>query len=110
MLAAYSDRYVIDLPAHHTFPIKKYELIRNKLISEGTLSLADLIEPPPAVDEDILLVHTFDYVNRMKHRDLTDREIRRLGLPWSPKLVLRSRTSVAGTVISARNAMNDGVA
>ena len=110
MRATYSDRYVIDLSDHHTFPIQKYRLICEKLLDKGALSTTDLIEPPPATDEDLLLVHTPDYVNRMKNGEMTDREIRRLGLPWSPKLVLRSLTSVQGTLISARNAMDDGVA
>src|SRR5215472_10403568 len=103
MRATYSDRYVIDLPQHHTFPIKKYSMICDALLRDGVLSASDLIEPPPATDGDLLLVHGHDYVDRMQNGKLTEREIRRLGLPWSPKLVLRSRTSVQGTVISARN-------
>src|SRR5882724_11710660 len=110
MLAAYSDRYVIDLPAHHTFPIQKYRLICERLLAEGTLTPSDLIEAGLASDEDLLLVHTPDYVNRMQSGEMTDRELRRLGLPWSPKLVQRSRSSVSGTVISARHAINYGVA
>jgi acetoin utilization deacetylase AcuC-like enzyme len=110
MLAAYSDRYVIDLPAHHTFPIQKYRLICERLLAEATLTPSDLIEAGLASDEDLLLVHTSDYVYRMQDGQLTERELRRLGLPWSPKLVQRSRSSVSGTVISARNAVDHGVA
>src|SRR6185369_11203958 len=98
MIAAYSDRYVIDLPAHHTFPIQKYRLICERLLSEGTLASEDLIEPGLAIDTDLMLVHASDYVNRMEHGQLTDKELRRLGLPWSPKLVQRSRSSVSGTI------------
>ena len=110
MRAAYSDRYVIDLPEHHTFPIQKYRLICEKLLTEGTLACADLVEPGLAIDEDLLLVHTSDYVNRMQNGELTDKELRRLGLPWSPKLVQRSRSSVSGTVTAARIAITNGVA
>jgi len=110
MRATYSDRYVIDLPQHHTFPIKKYSMICDALLRDGVLSASDLIEPPPATDDELLLVHTHDYVDRIQNAELTEREIRRLGLPWSPKLVLRSRTSVQGTVISAWNAIEEGIA
>jgi acetoin utilization deacetylase AcuC-like enzyme len=110
MHAAYSDRYVIDLPAHHTFPIQKYRLICQKLLAEATLTPDDLIEPGLAVDSDLLLVHTQDYVNRMEHGQMTERELRRLGLPWSPKLVQRSRSSVSGTITAARIALARGVA
>src|SRR5215471_8913406 len=110
MFAAYSDRYVIDLPAHHTFPIQKYRLICERLLAEGTLTGTDLIETGLATDEDLLLVHTPDYVNRMQNRQLTDGELRRLGLPWSPKLVQRSRSSVSGTIIASGIAVVKGVA
>jgi len=110
MHAAYSDRYVIDLPEHHTFPIQKYRLISERLLAEGTLAQTDLVEPGLATDEDLMLVHTSDYVNRMQDGQLTDRELRRLGLPWSPKLVQRSRSSVSGTVTAAGIAITEGVA
>src|SRR5581483_7987748 len=110
MRATYSDRYVIDLPEHHTFPIKKYKMICENLIRDGVLAASALIEPSPATDDDLLLVHTRDYVDRMENGTMSDREIRRLGLPWSPKLVLRSRTSVQGTILSARNALEEGIA
>ncbi|HET9532944.1 MAG TPA: histone deacetylase [Blastocatellia bacterium] len=108
MRAFYSSRYVIKLPENHTFPINKYSLIRDRLIFEATLSNASIAEPRPATREEILLVHTADYYDRLVEGLLTDREIRRLGLPWSQALVGRSRLSVAGTIAAARVALSDG--
>ncbi|HEY7543434.1 MAG TPA: histone deacetylase [Blastocatellia bacterium] len=107
MRAFYSDRYVIELPAGHTFPIIKYEMVRNRLLSEGTLVEEMISEPQPAARDEILLAHTADYYDRFVAGQLTPREIRRLGLPWSEKLVGRSCLSVAGTMAAARAALAD---
>ena len=97
MRAFYSDRYVIALPEHHQFPIIKYAMIRQRLDREGTLAPDQISEPKPAGRDEILLVHTPDYYDRLVEGRLSEREIRRLGLPWSEALVGRSRLSVAGT-------------
>lgn len=108
MRAFYSNRYVIKLPENHRFPIIKYALIRDRLVSDATLSESYIIEPKPADREEILLVHTADYYDRLAEGRLTGREVRRLGLPWSEALVGRSRLSVAGTLAAGRAALTDG--
>jgi len=108
MQAFYSDRYVIKLPAHHSFPITKYALIHDQLVAEGTLEESRVTEPRFVEREEVLLVHTSDYYDRMTEGRLTDREIRRLGLPWSEALVGRSRVSVGGTLAASRAALAEG--
>ncbi len=107
MRAFYSQRYVIKLPDGHAFPITKYSMIRDRLVAEGTLEPGGLSEPALADREQVLLVHTRDYYDRLVDGLLTEREIRRLGLPWSEALVGRSRTAVGGTLAAARVALND---
>ena len=109
MRVFHSNQYTISLPDGHTFPISKYQKIRDRLVDEGTLSQAEVLEPEPAEREEILLVHTADYYDRFVAGGLTPREVRRLGLPWSEALVRRSRFSVAGTVHAARRAMAEGL-
>lgn len=109
MRAFYSDRYVIALPEGHQFPIIKYSMIRRSLDAEKTLAPGQVSEPPPAARDEILLVHTADYYDRLVAGRLTEREVRRLGLPWSEALVGRSRLAVAGTLAAARAALTDGV-
>ena len=109
MRVFHSNLYTIPLPPGHTFPIGKYQLIRERLVSEGSLSQEDIREPAPAEREEILLVHTADYYDRFVAGELTPREMRRLGLPWSEALVRRSRFSVAGTVHAAHSALDEGI-
>ncbi len=54
----YTPRYYADIGEGHVFPIRKFELVRDRLLGEGTLSAGDLREPPPAPLADVLLVHT----------------------------------------------------
>jgi acetoin utilization deacetylase AcuC-like enzyme len=90
--------------------MNKYRLVRDRLLDEGSITDRDLIEPPLAADEDILLVHTPAYWFRCKRGELTAHEVRTIGFPWSEGLINRSRASAQGTIIAAKNALCDGVA
>jgi len=110
MLVSYSPRYYADIGEGHVFPIRKFELVRDRLLREGTLAAGEIVEPYPAAVEDVLLVHTEDYVTRLRAGALTERELRRLGLPWSKALVRRSFLATSGTINAARAALSGGVA
>ena len=105
----YSPHYYADIGEGHVFPIRKFELVRDKLLREGTLKPTDLAEPQPAPIRDVLLVHTENYITRLRAGTLTPREIRRLGLPWSKGLVRRSFLAAGGTIAAARHALNHGI-
>lgn len=105
----YSPYYYADIGEGHIFPIRKFELVREKLLAEKTLEPGELVGPEPAAIDDLLLVHTEDYISRLIGGNLMPKEIRRLGLPWSRSLVRRSLHAVSGTVSAARCAMVDGV-
>lgn len=109
MRVSYTPLYYADIGEGHVFPIKKFEMVRDRLLREGTLSPQNLVEPQPASVEDVMLVHTEDYVRRLRAGALTAREIRRLGLPWSKALVRRSFLAAAGTINAARWALEDGI-
>ncbi|HJU54748.1 MAG TPA: histone deacetylase [Pyrinomonadaceae bacterium] len=106
---SYTPRYYADIGEGHVFPIRKFELVRDRLLREGTLRAADIVEPQPAPLKDVLLVHADDYVTRLRAGRLTPREIRRLGLPWSKALVRRSFLATGGTLNAARWALAEGV-
>jgi len=106
----YSPYYYADIGENHVFPIKKFELVRDKLLREGTVKPSEIVEPQPAKIEDLLLVHTEDYITRLRNGTLTTREIRRLGLPWSKSLVRRSFLAISGTINAARHALKNRVA
>ena len=108
MQVFYTPRYYADIGQGHIFPIRKFELVRDKLLAEGTLHPEEIVEPDPAPLEDVLLVHTEDYVSRLCSGDLTQKEVRRLGLPWSESLVRRSFYAVGGTLAAAAVSLTDG--
>jgi acetoin utilization deacetylase AcuC-like enzyme len=104
----YTPRYYADIGQGHIFPIRKFELVRDKLLAEGTLHPDEIVEPAPAPLADVLLVHTDDYVSRLCSGELTAKEIRRLGLPWSESLVRRSFYAVGGTLAATSAALTEG--
>jgi acetoin utilization deacetylase AcuC-like enzyme len=105
----YSPYYYADIGEGHVFPIKKFELVRDKLLAEETLSSSEIVEPQPAEIEDVLLIHTKDYVSRLRGGTLTAKEVRKLGLPWSQSLVRRSFLATSGTINAAKHALETGV-
>jgi len=105
MRVFYSPHYYANIGEGHVFPIRKFELARDVLLREGTLTQSDLAEPQPAPIQDVLLVHTEDYITRLRAGTLTQREIRKLGLPWTKGLVRRSFLAAGGTIAAARHAL-----
>lgn len=106
----YSPDYYADIGDGHVFPIKKFELVRDLLLTEGTVTPDEIIEPQEASVEDVLLVHTEDYISRLRSGELTQKEIRKLGLPWSRSLVRRSFLATSGTINAAKWALENGLA
>ena len=110
MKAFYSDTFVLPLPENHRFPMAKYRLLRERILAEGIIAPEDLIVPPAATDEQILRAHDADYLERVVGGDLTAHEIRRIGFPWSPEMVERSRRSSGATIMAGRTALEEGIA
>ncbi len=110
MFVFYSPGYYAEIGEGHVFPIRKFERAAERLLHEGTLTRAELVAPEPAAMADVRLVHTEDYVTRLRAGALTPRELRRLGLPWSKALVRRSFLATSGTINAARIALREGVA
>lgn len=110
MLHAWSSaRYTFPLPAGHRFPIEKYALLRQAVLDAGIVTGASLHEPARVGTEDLLRVHTADYVERFTGGRLGAVEVRRLGFPWSPALVERSYRAAGGTCEAAERALDTGI-
>jgi acetoin utilization deacetylase AcuC-like enzyme len=105
----YSDTFSFPLPPGHRFPLGKYSVLRKRLLAEKTVNPDTLILSKPATDEQLLRVHTSQYLKRVMRGDLTPNQIRRIGLPWSPELVARSRRSVGGTIAASQAALEQGI-
>lgn len=105
----YSDTFPLPLPDGHRFPLAKYSLLREKLLREDVLRPQDLYLSPAASDEQLYQAHAVEYVRRVAGGLLSEKEIRRIGFPWSPELVERSRRSVGGTIAACRGALQEGI-
>lgn len=108
-LAFYADHFVLPLPSTHKFPMAKYSGLRQRLLETAVLPPEALHEAPAASDEELLRVHTRDYLERVKRGELTPKEQRRIGFPWSPQMVERSRRSTGATIAASRSALQAGV-
>jgi len=106
----YSDIFVLPLPPEHRFPMQKYALLRRQVSAYELVPPEQLCLPEAATDAQISRAHDPDYLRRVRAGLLTTQEIRRIGFPWSPELVERSRRSVGATIAACRAALQDGVA
>lgn len=110
MNAFVTEMFPLPLPQGHRFPREKYLLLRERIDASGLFRPGQLLIPHAATDEELLRVHTADYIDRVQFGTLTEAEQRRIGFPWSPELAERSRRSTGGTIDAARAALSDGVA
>jgi len=109
MRAFTSARYAVDI-GHHSYPMDKYRLVPERLLRENVLASEDLLEPEAATLDDILRVHTPEYVHAFVAGTLERKAMLRIGLPWSPALVRRAFAVIGGTIGAAHLALDDGVA
>lgn len=93
----------------HVFPMEKYKLIHDRLISEKMAFEKDFIEPKPASDEDILAVHSQDYLFKLKKGTLSPLEILRLELPYSKELVEFFLITCGGTILASQLSLKNGI-
>ncbi|HRE48758.1 MAG TPA: histone deacetylase [Aggregatilineales bacterium] len=105
----FTDSYVLPLPEGHRFPMSKYALLRARVIDSQIVPFADMWIPHAATDEEILRVHTPDYLTRVVKGELSAKELRKIGFPWSPAMVERSRRSSGATIEACRAALAEGV-
>ena len=103
----YHDRYDLNL-GPHVFPSQKFRLIYEMLLREGLAGEEDFLPPNPASDEDILRVHTADWVRKLKTGTLTASEIMLLEVPYSPELVEAVWLAAGGSILAAQSALRDG--
>jgi acetoin utilization deacetylase AcuC-like enzyme len=104
----YHPGYDLNLGAH-VFPSRKYRLIHDALLDDGTAEPADFIEPDPATDDDVLLVHGHGWVERLTSGTLTIKELITLEIPYSEAMVRAFWLATGGTILAARSALRDGV-
>ncbi len=104
----YSDDYFLPIGSH-VFPAEKYRRIHDQLIKESIAEPSDFLTPQPASDQDILLVHTPQYVQKLKTGTLSPREEQEMEIPYSPELVRAFWLAAGGSILAADHALKDRV-
>jgi len=100
VVVVYSPRYRIDLGLH-VFPTEKYQRVHARLLETGVITSADVVEPEPATWEQLALVHTPEYLEKMQDGTLSREDVAQLELPWSQAMVDGFRLMTGGTVRAA---------
>lgn len=102
----YSDQYVIELPPGHKFPMQKYRMVRELLVSDGAYEF----EPAPFAEQSTIeRVHDAEYVRSVLDGSVSPQILRRIGFPWSENMVKRTLASVGGTLAATKDALDSGL-
>jgi acetoin utilization deacetylase AcuC-like enzyme len=106
----YSEHFVLPLPDGHRFPMVKYSMLRERVEAAGISGPAEMRVPRPVSDEELLRSHERGYLRRVVGGTVTQKEMRRIGFPWSQRMVERSRRASGGTLGACLAALEDGFA
>lgn len=93
----------------HVFPSQKFRLIRERLLNERFACPGDFVQPEFAPVEDLLLVHTREWVDKLRKGTLTYFDILKLEIPYSRQTVRAFFLAAGGTTLAARLALRDGI-
>ena len=104
----YSDAYYLPI-GNHVFPAEKYRRVRERLMSLGVAEPGDFLEPQPATDQDILLVHNPEYVRKLKNGTLSPHEEMEMEIPYSRDLAAAFWLAAGGSILAARQCLTDKV-
>ncbi len=110
MRVSYHPDYRVDPPASHPYPMGKQPLLHSLLLARGIIAPAAVMATEGASLQMLLHVHEAEYLARLAAGALAPAELRRLGVPLTPRLWRRSRLAVHGTWLAARAALEDGLA
>src|SRR5271155_1536785 len=105
----YSDDYYLPIGTH-VFPADKYRRIHDRLLEMGVAGAEDFVTPQLASDQDVLLVHTPAYVQKLKTGTLSAREELEMEVPYSPELVRAFWLAAGGSILAADYALQNHIA
>ena len=104
----YHDHFVLPLPEGHRFPMEKYARLRERVANDVQFAPIEFLVPEQATLDELCLAHNPLYVQRFLQGNMSEKEMRRIGFPWTPQLVERARRSVGGTIAACRAALQEG--
>ena len=106
----YTDHFNFPLPADHRFPIEKYSLLRQQILRDDIVDAIKFCAPRAATDREIVRAHSPAYLTRLQNGEMTRKEMRRIGFPWSAELVERARRSAGATIETGLAAIKEKIA
>jgi len=104
----YHERYDLHL-GDHVFPSKKFKWLHDRMLWTRFAEKEDFLAPQPAADEDLLLAHSRDWIDKLANGTLTYQEILQLEVPYSRYLVEGFWLAAGGSILAARLAIQDGI-
>jgi len=105
MLIFSAAQFVLPLPMTHRFPMRKYALLHERIEARAP----EFLRVPVAItDAELAHAHSTDYVAAVAGGTLAPSSLRRIGFPWSPTMVERSRRSAGATLGACRAALVSG--
>ena len=102
--------YVAPMPAGHRFPMGKFGRLFAHLLEQRMITPDQVHVPEPAPPEWLVLAHAPDYVSAVLAQSLDEAAVRRIGLPITAAVAARSRAANGGTILTARLALEHGLA
>ena len=106
----YTDHYHFPLPADHRCPIEKYSLLRQQIQNDPIVDGIKFCVPRAATYPEIFRAHDPAYIERLQKGEMTPKEMRRIGFPWSPELVERAKRSAGATIEAGLAALQESIA
>ena len=106
----FNENYDIPLPINHRFTSTKFSDLRSALRGSIFEREAQVISPEKATSQELAIAHDPEYIAKVEFGNLTQAEIRKLGLEWTSALVNRSFLAVNGTLLAAQKALEAGIA
>lgn len=107
MKVFFSRGYEITLPGH-VWPTSKYRLIAQRLAAGPHRDRCEFVEATEASWNDLALVHTPEYLEKLRSGTLSAEDIAILELPWQPAFASAFRIMAGGTCAAAAAALEDG--
>ncbi|MFW5761883.1 MAG: histone deacetylase [Cyclobacteriaceae bacterium] len=106
---AFSAKHVYQLPAGHRFPIAKYSLVHDQLLYEGVINTQQVLDAGLIGEEILLSTHTPAYWQKLVSQTLSEKEVRKIGLPVHEQSIKRARNTVQGTLFASQQALQMGL-